>query len=75
MPVAPKPETDLQLVGRIYKETLAPTNPEPSPYRACLLAWRQRHPEVDADEAAQCVTQLIFQACKDGLAWGQRRRK
>ena len=75
MPVAPKPETDLQLVGRIYKETLAPTNPDRSPHRACLLAWRQRHPEVDANEAAKRVTQLIFQACKDGLVWGQRGRK
>src|SRR5262249_42415069 len=75
MSVASKLETDLQLVGRIYKETLAATNPELSPHRACLLAWRQRHPEVGADEAAERVTQLIFRACKDGLVWAQRGRK
>jgi hypothetical protein len=77
MSTAPKAETDLQLVGRIYKDTLAATDLELSPYRACLFAWHQRHPEIGDDEAHECVTQLISRACKDGLVWpkAQRRHK
>ena len=74
MSTSPKAETDLQLVGRIYKDTLAATNLELSPYRACLFAWRRRHPEVGEDEACESVTQLISRACKDGLVWPKAQR-
>ena len=50
-----EPETDIQLVGRIYRDTIAATKRDNPAYHAALAAWRERHPEAEDRPAKERV--------------------
>jgi hypothetical protein len=66
-------ETDIQLVGRVYRDTIAATKRDNPAYHAALAAWRERHPETEDQAAKERVAILVCQAIKDGLVWGDVR--
>jgi hypothetical protein len=66
-------ETDIQLVGRVYRDAIAATKHDNPAYHACLTAWRERHPETEERPAKEMVARLICRACEDGLVWGNVR--
>lgn len=66
-------ETDIQLVGRIYRDTIAATKRDNPAYHAALPAWRERHPEAEDRPAKERVAILICDAINDGLVWGDAR--
>jgi len=66
-------ETDTQLTGRIYRDTIAATKQDYLAYHACLAAWRERHPEAEDRRAKETVALLICHAINDGLVWGDVR--
>ena len=68
------PETDLDLIGGIYREQMAATRQHWLAYQACLEAWRERHPGVAEKEVGeQHVAKLIARAINDGLVWPNAR--
>ncbi len=62
-----KPETDIEMIGRIYREQMAVTRQDWQAYRACLEAWRKRYPAEGARAAREIVGQLITNAAAAGL--------
>jgi hypothetical protein len=66
-------ETDIQLVGRIYRDTIAATKRDNPAYHACLAAWRERYPDAEDRRGKEIVARLICRACEDGLVWGDIR--
>jgi hypothetical protein len=63
-----KPESDLELVARIYRdEKLTATTHFDPAYQACLAAWRERHPEVGEQAAKEMVACLISAAIEAGV--------
>jgi hypothetical protein len=65
-------ETDIQLVGRIYRDTITTKRDNPA-YHAALTAWRERHPDAGERPAKEMVAILICHAINDGLVWGNVR--
>jgi hypothetical protein len=61
-----EPETDLEMVGRIYRDQMAATKQDWLAYQACLEAWRERRPGPSDKEAGEHVAMLISQACESG---------
>jgi hypothetical protein len=68
-----EPETDLEMIGRIYRDTIAATKRDNPAYHAALTAWRERHPEAEERAAKETVAILICHAIDDGLVWGHVR--
>jgi hypothetical protein len=66
-------ETDIELVGRIYRNPIAVTKHDNPAYHAALAAWRERHHETEDQAAKERVAILVCQAIKDGLVWGDVR--
>jgi hypothetical protein len=62
-----EPESDLELVGRIYREQMTATKHFDPAYQACLAAWRERHPEAGEQAAKEMVAGLISAAIAAGL--------
>jgi hypothetical protein len=62
-----KPETDIEMIGRIYREQMAVTKQDWQAYQACLKAWRKRYPAEGARAAREIVGQLITNAAAVGL--------
>jgi hypothetical protein len=67
-------ETDIQLVGRAYRDAYNAAGRRDNPaYHAALAAWRERHPEAEEQAAKETVAILICNAINDGLVWGDVR--
>jgi hypothetical protein len=66
-------ETDIQLVGRIYRDTIAATKRDNPAYHAALAAWRERHLEAEDRQAKEMVARLICRAVEEGLVCGNVR--
>jgi len=64
-----QPESDVEMIGRIYREEMAATKQFDRAYHACLTAWRGRYPNVREPAAKQMVASLISAAIEAGFVW------
>jgi len=64
-----QPESDVEMVGRIYREQMAATKQHSLAYHACLAAWRERHSDVSEQAAKEMVASLISAAIEAGFVW------
>jgi len=64
-----EPESDVELVGRIYREQMVATKQHSLAYHACLAAWRERHSDVGEQAAKEMVAGLIAAAIEAGFVW------
>ena len=64
-----QPESDVELVGRIYRERMTATQQFDRAYHTCLVAWRERYPDVSEPAAKQMVSCLISAAIEAGCVW------
>ena len=62
-------ESDVELVGRIYREQMVATKQHSLAYRACLAAWRDRYSDVGEQAAKEMVACLITAAIEAGYVW------